>query len=71
MAKASESYKFSSTDLCKTIGKLAIRIATSHLTCLLPYNSYNLIALDKSLGVQSIGTGKFSGKLLEELLSNI
>ena len=52
------SFKFSSTDLCKTIAKLAIRIATSHLIFNLPYKSCRLIALDKCPGVQPIGIGE-------------
>ena len=41
------SFRLSSTDLCKLIAKLAIRIATSHLIfLLLPHNSCRLIAFD-------------------------
>ena len=50
------SFKTSSTDLFKTIAKLAIRIATSHLIFfLLLYNSCQLIGLDKSPGLRPIG----------------
>ena len=49
------SFKSSSTDLCKKIAKLAIRIATSHLTFLLPYYSCRLIALDKCPSLRPIG----------------
>ena len=51
------SFKSSSTDLCKTLAKLAVRMATSHLTFLLPYNSCRLIALNKCPGVRPIGIG--------------
>ena len=40
------SYK-SSIDLCKTVSKLAIRIATEELSILNSYNACRLIALDK------------------------
>ena len=47
------SFKSSSTDLFKEIAKLLIRIATSHLIFLLPYNSCRLIVPDKCPGVQT------------------
>ena len=54
----------SSTDLCKTIAKLAIRIALSHLTFLLPYNSCRLIAPDKCPGVRPIGIGEVLRRII-------
>ena len=58
------SFRSSSTDLCKTIAKLAKRIATSHLAFLLPYNSCRLIALDKCPGVRQIEIGKFLRQII-------
>ena len=57
------SFKSSSTDLCKTIAKLAIRIATSHLTCL-PYISCRLIALDKCPGIRPIEIEEVLGRII-------
>ena len=54
-----------------TFAKLAIRIPTSHLIFLLPYNFCWLIALDKCPGVQPIGIGKSAEELFGELLSNV
>ena len=59
------SISLSSTDLCKTIAKLAIRIATSHLNFLVPYSLCRLITLDNCPGVRPTGIG---AKLLEKLL---
>ena len=52
------SFKGSSSDLCKTISKLAYRIATEELDFLTSYNSCRLIALDKCPGVRPIGIGE-------------
>ena len=58
------SFKLSSTDLCKTIAKLATRIATSHLTFLLPYNSCRLIALHKFPGVRPKRNGEVFRRII-------
>ena len=58
------SFKSSSTDLCKKIAKLEIRIAKSDLTFLLPYNSCRLIALDKWPGVRPIGFGEVLRRII-------
>ena len=57
-------FKSSSTDLCKTTAKKAIRIATSHITFLLPYNSCRLIALDKGPGIRPIVFGKVFRRII-------
>ena len=49
------TFKSSSTDLCKTIARLAVKIATQRLTFLESYNSCRRMALDKNPGVQPIG----------------
>ena len=57
------SYKSSSTDLCKTIAKQAIRIATSHLPFLNPYHSCRLIVFYKGPGVQPKGIGEVRNRI--------
>ena len=52
-------YKSYSIDLCKTVSKHAIRIATEELNCLNSCNACRLIALNKRPGVRPIGIGKF------------
>ena len=44
-----------STDLCRIIGKLAVKIATEKLDFLYAYNACRLIALDANPGVMPIG----------------
>ena len=53
-----KSYKSSSIDLCTTVSKLVIRIATEELTFLNSYNAWHLIALDECPGVRPIGIGE-------------
>ena len=47
-------FRLSSTDLCKTTAKLAMCIATTHLTFLFPYNTCQVIVPDKCPGVRPI-----------------
>ena len=58
------SFKGSSSDLCKTIYRLAYRIATEELDFLASYNSCRLIALDKCPGVRPIGIGEVLRRLI-------
>ena len=58
------SYKTSSIDLCKTVSKLAIRIATEELNFLNSYNACRLIALDKCPGVRPIGIGEVLRRII-------
>ena len=62
------SFKSSSADLCKMIAKVAKRIATSHLTFLLPYNSCQLIALGKGPAVRPIGIGEVLRRIIGRTL---
>ena len=58
------SFKDSSSDLCKTIAKLAIRISTERLPFLKAYNACRLIALDKCPGVRPIGIGEVLRRII-------
>ena len=58
------SFKTSSNDLCKTVSKLAIRIATEELDFLDAYNGCRLIALDKCPGVRPIGVGEVLRRII-------
>ena len=58
------SYKSSSIDLCKTVSKLAIRIATEELNFLNSYNACRPIALDKCPGVRPIGIGEVLRRII-------
>ena len=58
------SFKKSSEDLCKTLSKLAIRIATEDVCFLDAYNSCRLIALDKCPGVRPIGIGEVLRRII-------
>ena len=52
------SFKSSSNDLCKTLARLTLRVATEDLDFLDSYNACRLIALDKCPGVRPIGIGE-------------
>ena len=58
------SFKDSSSDLCKTIAKLAIRISTEKLPFLKAYNACRLIALDKCPGVRPVGIGEVLRRII-------
>ena len=60
-------FKLSPTDLCKMTAKLAIRLATSHLT-FRSYISCRLIALDKCPSVRPKRIGEVLRRIIEELL---
>ena len=61
------SSKLSPTDLCKMTAKLAIRIATSHLS-FATYIFCRLIALDKCPSVRPIRIGEVLKRIFDELL---
>ena len=58
------SFKDSSSDLCNTIAKLAIRISTEKLPFLKAYNACRLIAFDKCPGVRPIGIGEVLRRII-------
>ena len=64
------SFKVSSTDICGTIANVAIRIATSHLTFLLPYNSSRLLALTNYLSIRPICIGEVLRRITGKLVVN-
>ena len=54
------NFNQSSTSLCRTVARLAVRIATEDIDkeALKPLNAYRLIPLAKNLGVRPIGVGE-------------
>ena len=56
------NFSQSSTSLCRTVARLAVRISTEEIdnVPLMPYNACRLVPLDKISGVRPMGLGKFS-----------
>ena len=62
------TYKSSSIDLCKTVSKLAIRVATEELNFLNSYNACRLIALGKCPGVRPVGIGEVFRRIMGRII---
>ena len=58
------SFKSTSNDICKSLAKLTILIATHELCFLDAYNSSRLIPLDKCPGVRPIGVGEVMRRII-------
>ena len=56
----------SSTSLCRTVARIAMRIATEEIVSefLEPYNACRLIPLDKNPAVRPIGVGEFLKRII-------
>ena len=60
------NFSQSSTSLCRTVARLAVRIATEENDneALIPYNACRLIPLDKNPGVRLIGVGEVLRRII-------
>ena len=60
------NFNQSSTSLCRTVARIAIRIATEEIDSefLEPYNACRLIPLDKNPGVRPIGVGEVLRRII-------
>ena len=60
------NFSQSSTSLCRTVARLAVRIATEEIDneALMPYNACRLIPLDKNPGVRPIGVGEVLRRII-------
>ena len=66
MAALDVHFSQSSTSLCRTVARLAVRIATeeSDNEALMPYNACRLIPLDKNPGVRPIEVGEVLRRII-------
>ena len=64
------SFDRQSSDTCKTIGKMAVRIFTENLDFLDAYSACRLIALDKNPGVRPIGIGEVLRRIFVRNITN-
>ena len=60
------NFNQSSTPLCRTVARLAVRIAIEEIDseALRPYNACSLIPLDKNAGVRPIGVGEVLRRII-------
>ena len=60
------NFNQSSTSLCRTVARLAVRIATEEIDneALMPYNACRLIPLEKNPGVRPIGVGEVLRRII-------
>ena len=58
------TFRSSSTDLSRTIARLAVKIATERLTFIEIYNLCRLLALDENPGVRPIGIGEVLRRII-------
>ena len=64
------SFDRQSSDLCKTVAKVAVRIATENLDFPGTSNACRLIALDKNPGVRPIGIGEVLRRIIGRSIAN-